>query len=478
MGALNRASKASKFETVGGVSASRPPLQRPFLEVGRSKFDVECEQEPSTVSAMHRRNFLRALAATPALGSLGVLLARAADTATDENLPLVRAITRGPRFHWFGYYDKFQFSADNRYLLANQIDFEGRSPKADDVLRIGMVDLQDGDRWIELGTTHAWNWQQGCMLQWVPGSDREVIWNDREGDHFVSRVMDVQTRKMRTLPQPIYNLSPDGKVAIAPDFRRLNDCRPGYGYTGIPDPNFEKKAPDDAGIWRMDMATGKQELLFTFADIAKRPFTGKPESAPVPEAKHWFNHLLFNTDGSRFFFLHRWRNRGPATGGFDTRAFTCDRDGKNLFCIDPWGKTSHFIWRDPEHVMAWAWHPSLSAEKFYLYKDRTTEVQAVGPDDMVVNGHNTYLPGTKNQWVLNDTYPDARRYQHPYLYHIPTARKIPIGHFFSPPTYLGEWRCDHHPRASRDGKLVCIDSAHSGGRQMYVLDVSKLTMVS
>ena len=73
---------------------------------------------------MHRRNFLRALAAAPALGSLGALISRAADTAAEENLPPVRALTKGPRFHWFGYYDKFQFSADNRFVLANQIDFE------------------------------------------------------------------------------------------------------------------------------------------------------------------------------------------------------------------------------------------------------------------------------------------------------------------------------------------------------------------
>ncbi len=422
---------------------------------------------------MQRRQFLRTLATVPALGSLGALLARAADTATEENLPPVRAITKGPRYHWFGYYDKFQFSADNRFVLANEIDFAGRSPRSDDVLRLGMVDLQDGDRWIELGMTRAWNWQQGCMLQWVPGSDHEVIWNDREDDHFVSRVMDVRTRKTRTLPRPVYNLSPDGRVAIAPDFRRLNDCRPGYGYTGIADPNAAVKAPDNAGIWRMDMATGKQELLFTFADAARLPFTGNPESAPTAEAKHWFNHLLFNPDGSRFFFLHRWRNRGPATGGFETRAFTCDVNGKEWFCLDPYGKTSHFIWRDADHVMAWAWHPS-HGEKFYLYQDRTTNVEVVGPDEMGINGHNTYVPGTKNNWVLNDTYPDAQRNQHPYLFHLPTQRKLALGHFFSPPSYVGEWRCDTHPRSSRDGKWVCIDSPHQDGRQMYLIDISKL----
>lgn len=436
-------------------------------------FGVDSRGTVATVLCMHRRDFLRTLAATPALGSLGGLLARAADTAAEENLPPIRALTQGPRLHWFGYYDKFQFSADNRFVLSNQIDFEGRSPKADDVLHLGMVDLQDGDRWIELGTTRAWNWQQGCMLQWLPGSSSEVIWNDREGDRFVSRIMDVGTRTVRTLPHPIYNISPDGRVAIAPDFRRLNDCRPGYGYTGIPDPRVNKLAPEDTGLWRMDMATGDQKLLFSFADAAKIPFTGRPQNAPTEKAKHWFNHLLFNTDGSRFFFLHRWRNGGPPTGRFETRAFTCGPDGKDLYCLDPHGLTSHFIWRDPEHVMAWAWHPSHGS-KFYLYRDRTDQVEVVAPDQMIVNGHNTYLPGKNNAWVLNDTYPDGGHRQNPYLFHLPTQKKFPLGHFFSPPPYRGEWRCDTHPRASRDGNFVCIDSPHDGGRQLYLIDVSKI----
>ncbi len=421
-----------------------------------------------------RRSFLRTLATTvPALGGIAPLLLRVADSAPGEKLPTVRQITKGPGFHWFGYYDKFQFSPDNRFVLANEVDFEGRSPTAGDMISIGMVDLQDGDKWIELGSTRAWNWQQGCMLQWVPGSDHEIIWNDRDGDRFVAHILNVRTREKRTLAHPVYNLSPDGTSAIAPDFRRLNDCRPGSGYTGVPDPNREVLKPADSGIWSTDMVTGERELLFSLADVAAIPFNGKSQSAFKPDDKHWFNHLLFNTDGSRFFFLHRWAKQGPKSGRFSTRAFTADRDGTSLHGIDPYGDTSHFIWRDPQHVMAWAWHPS-NGNRFYLYKDKTDHVTAVGPGDMTENGHNTYVPGHNQEWVLNDTYPDQRRLQHPYIYHIPTSRKLPLGHFHSPPGYTGEWRCDTHPRVSRDGNLVCIDSPHQGGRQMFLIDIREL----
>lgn len=141
------------------------------------------------------------------------------------------------------------------------------------------------------------------MLQWLPGSDREVMWNDREGDRFVCRVHDVKSGKTRTLGAPVYTLSPDGKTGLAPDFRRLNDCRPGYGYAGLRTRIVRKLAPTQTGLWKIDMRTGAERLLFDFASVAKIPH----REAFSRGAKHWFNHLLFNTDGSRFIFLHRWR---------------------------------------------------------------------------------------------------------------------------------------------------------------------------
>jgi hypothetical protein len=184
----------------------------------------------------------------------------------------------------------------------------------------------------------------------------------------VSHILDVKSSRRRSLPAPIYGVSPDATWAVFPDFRRLHDTRPGYGYNGIPDPNKLVNAPDDA--------------------------------------------------------------------------------------------------------LAWAWHPSHGS-KFYLYEDRTDKVEAVGPDVMTVNGHCTYLPNKR--WVLNDTYPDAKRNQNPYLYDVQTGSRVPLGHFFSSAEYAGEFRCDTHPRYSPDGKKVVIDSPHGGnGRQMYLFDISAI----
>ena len=98
----------------------------------------------------------------------------------------VRAITQGPQGHWFSYYDKAQFSVDDRYVLGMEVDFQDRTPRPEDKIVLGMADLQDHDKWIPFGETKAWCWQQGCMLQWLPGSETQVIYNDRQGTQFVS----------------------------------------------------------------------------------------------------------------------------------------------------------------------------------------------------------------------------------------------------------------------------------------------------
>ncbi|HID77083.1 MAG TPA: hypothetical protein EYP56_13945 [Planctomycetaceae bacterium] len=387
--------------------------------------------------------------------------ARAQDVAA---VP-VRQITRGPGYHWFGYYDKWEFDPTNRYVLGMEVAFEHRSPTPEDTIRIGMVDLHQDDAWITLDETRAWCWQQGCMLQWRPGSRNEVLWNDRQQDRFVCHILDVRRGQKRTIPHPIYAVSPDGRWAVAPDFRRVNDMRPGYGYVGLADPFANDPAPEQSGIFRIDLETGRSELIVSLAQVAAIPF----EKEDLSGAKHYFNHLLVNPDGSRFEFLHRWRR--PSRPGFGTRMLTAAPDGSDIRVVDPSGHTSHFIWRDPQHILAWSYHPS-HGHAFYLFEDRPGgQVEVVGQGVMTNNGHCSYLPG--NEWILNDTYPDRQRNQTVYLYHVSTGKVVTLGRFYSPPEYRGEWRCDTHPRFSRDGRLVVIDSPHTGqGRQLHLIDIS------
>ncbi|TWU16048.1 hypothetical protein Poly21_32530 [Allorhodopirellula heiligendammensis] len=424
----------------------------------------------SAASKLTRRQAMSGLSAAASLAAFGSV--GGADSLLE--LPPTKQLTHGGPDHWFGYYDKLEFDPADRFVLANEVNFSGRTPTADDVIGVGMVDTQADERWIPLGSSHAWGWQQGCMLQWRPGSASEVMWNDRQENQHVCRLLDVKTKKLRTLPRPIYALSPDGKYAITADFARIQRMRPGYGYVGLPDPSARQRAPEESGVWRMEIETGKTELIFSLADAAKIDYNGQS----LADKWNYFNHLLVSPDGTRFIVLHRWRNNegegdnARPVGGFSTRMFTVNMDGSERYILDPSGHTSHFIWRDPKHVCAWT-KPVGKPAAFYLLKDQTQDIQVVGEGVMATNGHNTYVPHTDNEWILNDTYPLGKnREQNPYLYHVPTNRRVSLGKFPAPPQFTGEWRCDTHPRSSNDGRSVVIDSAHSGGRQMYQIDIS------
>jgi hypothetical protein len=401
---------------------------------------------------------------------ISILLIKCSLSFGNEEIKNPVAITPDDgHFYWFGYYDKLLTDPKGRFVLAMRSGFEHRTPEADDVIQVGMIDLQRKNRWIQLGETRAWSWQQGCMLQFIPGSADEVIWNDRENDQFISRIINIKTMKTRTLPMPVYTLSPDGKTALGLDFARLQVHRPGYGYVGVEDKTDNIKAPDQSGIYRMNLETGESKLLVTPAQIVQVPLEG----VNFQDYFHWFNHLLISPDGSRFIFLHRW-HKNPKSG-FITRMFTADMNGKDLFVLDSSGKTSHFIWKDNKSVAMFT-RPAGMKERFYLFKDKTNEISKIGEDAMVENGHCTYVPGTNDEWMLNDTYPDkATQLQTLFLYNTRTGERWDIGKFLSPPLYKGEWRCDLHPWASADGKTAFFQSAHEGkGRRIYMVDISKI----
>lgn len=377
----------------------------------------------------------------------------------------IRAVTHGPKAHWFGYYDKHQFDVTGRYLLGMEVDFEDRTPSPDDVIRLGVIDLEDGDRWTEFGMSQSWGWQQGCMLQWLPGAKTKVVYNDRQDDRFVAVVQDVFTGEKQVLPRPIYAVSADGKRAVGTNFSRIAETRPGYGYAGVADPFADQLHPEEDGVYVMDLDTGESRILFTYDAIAKFP------PAKDTGGKHWFNHLLVNPDGTRFIFLHRWK-LSPTAQRWGTRMFTAGIDGSDLRCLSDHGMVSHFIWRNPAEILAWSTEPEQT--RFHLYEDRTENKSVIGQDVLIHDGHCTYSPD--GEWVLTDKYPGRDRMQDLMLYRPSDGKLVPLGRFYLAPERHGELRCDLHPRWDRSGSRICIDSMHARDqRQIHVLDVREIT---
>ena len=330
---------------------------------------------------------------------------------------------------------------------------------------MGVVRLDRDNLFEPLGTSSAWNWQQGSMLQWHPAHpDRLLLHNDRRDGRLVAVVRTCDGGEVRTYDWPIYAVTPDGRHALSVNFARLHKHRPGYGYAGTVDPWADELHPKDDGIRLMDLETGSTSLVISLDQLA-----GSSPSGDMTGVHHWVNHAQISPDGRHFAFFHLWRT---GANGWRVRLFTARLDGSNLSCLLDSSTISHYDWMDNERILVWANLPPIG-NRFVLCDRVTGSRTVVGDGVLTEDGHGSFSPNRK--WLLNDTYPDRFQMRTLMLFCVRAGKRFDIARLYSPKNrWWGEIRCDLHPRWNRDGTSVCIDSVHSGERQLYIVDVGDM----
>ncbi len=375
-----------------------------------------------------------------------------------------RSVTPPDRHYFFGYYEKSPWNETEEWLLAHGVDFDARSPGATDSADICLIDNETGSTTC-LGTTTAWNFQQGAMLQWLgPEYESRVVYNDRERGSFVARVLDLTSGECRTLSRPIYAITPDGDRSVTINFRRLHQTRPGYGYRPSNSEQDVDPAPADDGLFALHIDENSDRLLVSLADLAALD----PRESMVG-ATHWINHPQISPDGERVGFLHRWHD---PSGERCHRLYVLNLSSGNLSCLVD-GLASHYDWRSPRELVAWT-REETTGTAFHRYDLVNGDVSVVLPELIDEDGHNSFAPDDE-RWMVCDTYADEARRRSLFLYDLKETTRIDLGSFHSPAVPKRPLRCDLHPRWNRDGTMICIDSTHEGHRGMYVFDVSDIT---
>ena len=372
----------------------------------------------------------------------------------------VRRVTQPPGDYFFGYYEKTPWSPCGTRLLGMRVGFSDRQPTAADEIELGIVDAEGMAPFEPFASTTAWCWQQGTMLQWLPGTAETVVYNRRRAERFVGAVHDLTTGNRRELGRAVYAVDPQGRYAIGLNFARLATQRPGYGYEGVADPWAKDLAPTPDGVWRIDLASGEAELVLSLAEIV-----GMDPDASMAGEIHWLNHAQINTDGSRVAVLHRWQ---PPEGPRQTRLITMGPDGSDARVI--WGArlVSHYDWRSSDEILVWGGAP-VASNSFWRVSDRGAKPQAFAPDVLTEDGHCSYSPD--GAWIANDTYPDRENLRRLMIVRVSDGLRVALAAFHAPPEFDGPLRVDLHPRWNRDGTALCIDSVHEGTRQIYTVDL-------
>ena len=386
-----------------------------------------------------------------------------------------RRITPANRNFYFGYYDRQPMSSDGRYHLAIHPSFMDRPNTGADRARIGLIDLEHGNDWTPLDDATAWNWQMGACQQWLgPAANRLTVYNVRSGGRAFARVRDIVAGTTRDLPRPVYDLSRDGKWAISVNFARIHRNRPGYGYPDLDDPGAADAAPEDDGLWWMDLETGENRLIVSLADVAAI------QPAPSMQGvQQWFNHVMVNPTGKRLLFFHRWRTDD---GWHQSRLLTCNPDGSDLYLLNAAPVISHCDWRDETQVLCFCMHGNDPAWRYYLLSDHRQDAVLVGGDvfEPGRDGHCHYYPRPDKRWFVTDTYPELHEkgsgaLEHDLmLYDVETGTRVDIARLPSLDVQPGDIRCDFHPRWDPTGRWLSVDSFHEGYRAIYLLDVGDI----
>jgi hypothetical protein len=403
----------------------------------------------------------------------------------------------------FGYYNYCPLNITGKKLLAHKTYFEGRMPNGSDVVDIGYFAYPQGD-FIKVAESKAFNWQQGSMLQWLgPDYDHSIIFNDVEGNNYVSRIIDLRTKKKRTLPKAIYGVDPNGKFSISLNFERCYFTR-AYSYAPIVNEKWNTRISADDGIIRIDLETGDYNTIIGLKDFLKNQ-----NIADDGESMHWFEHIMMNPSGTRFSFYHRFGTKQS----FSTQLYTADVNGNNIWKhpSQPSSSFSHLGWKSNNTYIVFT-YPQTNLRRWYdtnvtenkkdkksslirfIYKkfvkvivpkkliyfargqmgyqlteDQNRELKKISEGILKKDGHPSF---TKNgRFMLTDTYADEEGYRHLILYDLKKNRVIPVGKFLSSFNNCG-WRADLHPRFSFDERFVVIDSAHSGYHQLLVLKLN------
>jgi hypothetical protein len=410
--------------------------------------------------------------------------------------------------YFFGYYDKPAMDKNGKRLLAQKTKFIDRMPTGEDELSIGIFDLEsEAGEFIPLAKAKAWNWQQGCMLQWLgPDHESKIIYNDRRNGRFVSVVLDIDQQSETEYEMAVYTVNKHGTKALCVDNERLCWFRQGYSYEGIRNQKKNKKIDLDDGIWLLDIETGSTRRIINLGDLVESKALDN-----MRNATHYVEHLMFSPNGERFQFVHRWI---LPDGGIYTRLYVANTDGSNVTLINDSGRITHCCWRDDNTVLGWGAVKNslnilrrfklvskyiikplmpvyrslakgnsitgntaisrLATGDSYLSIDVNTGItERVLPGLLNKDGHPTVLSSNRDLFIT-DTYATSEGELDLMVCDIRKNNVVNVDRLKS----IGRFdattlRCDLHPKLSYDGKSVAIDTMNDGCRSIYVYRIDQ-----
>lgn len=408
----------------------------------------------------------------------------------------VERVTPYEENYFFGYYDISPESPDGRFILACKAPFIDRMPSIGDSLEVGYFE-SGSSVFHKIGLTTAWNFQEGCRLQWL--SNTQIIYNIRNENGFGSVIYDIVDRRIvKSFEVPVYSISHDRKQATFYGFTNNK-----YNYSHTRAEEIENKYGD--GVYILDLNTGNIRNVI--------PLTHLIEMTKTSYCKNWVEYCSFSPTGKHYYIYHRWDDGNGDSG---THLCVGDLEGK-ITTLMTGRFVSHAGWKGDDQITAWSRVPSsinsiqnnntINSSRFFKFikkiyhsiitnpsmRQRITNdayitfnvdtgtYEKINNKEFVSDGHCTW---SKNKrFMLTDTYPDSNQKRTLMLYDAVEDQIYHLGAYYSYPKGMKEqnalWnvsgmRCDLHPKWTELEKYIYFDSVHEGYRALYRIDISCL----
>lgn len=387
----------------------------------------------------------------------------------------VQQLTFGPKNHLFGYIGHagtIPWNKSERYILCLRTRFQDHMPELDEPADIVLLDTQNNFEPKRIAQTRGWNLQQGAMMYWNPDApDSQFFFNDRDpitGDPFAVLFDISKGENGRRIHEYRFDGSPIGNSGVSQqggeflglNYGRLARLRLVTGLAGSKDWSANENAPENDGIFKVDVNSGKRTLLVSYRQLRD----SIDDVADIGQYGLFINHTLWNRDGNRIYFYVRanFKSKLPKVD----IPFTIKSDGSEL--------TRH------KHLGG---HPEWDNDDILICSDGNKQIRYDVVDRKIVDSigdSSTFFdPGgdiartPDRSWFINGHKIKKQQETFFTLFHFATNRVIrtagfPIGEFTS-----GALRIDPAPCWNRKSNQILFGAydAETNTRQLFLLRI-------
>lgn len=385
----------------------------------------------------------------------------------------IEQVTSGSKHHFFGYIGQCQtipWNASGRYILCLEIDHINRIPKPDEAATICVIDTQKQNQIIHLDKTYGWNPQQGTMFYWHPKhAGTQFLFNDRDpkSGKVFTVLYDLKTKKRlreyRFSDSPIGNggVSADGSFFMGLNYGRLARLRLVTGYPEALDWTKKEIAPASDGVFKVDIQTGKRNLLASYQDLHKLLLKQNPK---LKHTGLFINHTLLNRQGTRLYFFARagWSGKGGDKINIPCSIHT---DGTNLTLH------SRHIGGHPEWDLGNVLIGRKDKDQIRYDVDRKKVVGKMGSPKLFPKPEGDISLSPNGQMFVNGYKRDDKNY---YAVYRKTDGAFGRSKGLDKGSYSGDIRIDPAPRWNRTNDAILVPGlSNNKTRQIFLIRITE-----